>query len=1042
MKFLTLYPGSIQKNATSTDYNVSYTDMDSVVGFSVQNDGRYNGSVLDLFNKSRVYPNMAEIDIRNMSWFAFPEYLKELFPNLQSLEIANNNFTLPPEIFPWTNEQLRLPNNLSRTDYFQDHYSASEYLEMPPNVFRKLFNLENNNISDLRNYTFTGNIQKISLKSNGLKKLGNNSFRYTSHLRNLDLSLNEIEVLPSNVFEMLLDLRRLDLRSNKMTELLRRHFQNVSRLEYLSIANNSLTFLDEGVFVHLKELVVLHLEHNSLSYLNYLSFPIDSLKLKKIYLQHNPLKILPEFVFWIRGLVLADLKHTHIRFENFTDYILNLHTNNIGQSIIDSSSDSDISDLKKQSPNPAVIDMSFCNISSLSLSTRTFGKEYNVLLVLLLHFRFILLGNPLHCDCNMNNFTTYVKQYIQNGTIKNEETLFNTWACESPSELKDISVVNLESNATYCAININNCPNECVCYRRSVTESVIVDCRNKMLSKVDTNLPEGEIELWYSNNSIITLKSAPEFSRVIRLDLRFNKLQIVDQTFFENMMNLQYLDLSHNILTVLPQSIQSLQANTIYITPNPLKCDCHTQWTKGWLIKNKNTIKDWNKATCSTDDVDGHVFVELRDEMFVCRTVEFDEMKHVVLPSIVCSVMGIMFVSLVIIIYTFRLEVKVLLFIYFGIHPFDDDENNVGEDIDCVIVHSGRQTDWVMDRLVDVLENVNFNFVVCDMARDFVVGFSFHENLSKTVAHSKRMIFLISQDWNPMAESFSIAWGIAQAKIKETRSNFGILVTHEVRRHEIDDKDIRLFMKRGRYIDSSERLFEDKILYSMPYRGKHTTKPRRNGEFGVFRHSDIMNRCFINTVIVEIEKDDEKEMNDEIRNKAEKRQGYDVFVSYSEEDFDYAVNNVAQKLEELGFQCCIPDRDFVIGASKEENILNSITLSDKTIFVVSPSHVSDEWSLFTFRAAYEKSLREKTNHLIVVIKDETDIDSDIKDDEMRHYLKHYICLHQTDRWFKKKLINSLKMTSVLKETDTFNALEEQEMVMDNVVSADDIVTEF
>ena len=67
----------------------------------------------------------------------------------------------------------------------------------------------------------------------------------------------------------------------------------------------------------------------------------------------------------------------------------------------------------------------------------------------------------------------------------------------------------------------------------------------------------------------------------------------------------------------------------------------------------------------------------------------------------------------------------------------------------------------------------------------------------------------------------------------------------------------------------------------------------------------------------------------------------------------------------------------------------------------------DEWSLFTFRTAYEKSLRERSNHLIVVIKDE--VASDKMDKEVRQYLRSYVSLNANDRWFEQKLFNGLPL---------------------------------
>jgi len=101
--------------------------------------------------------------------------------------------------------------------------------------------------------------------------------------------------------------------------------------------------------------------------------------------------------------------------------------------------------------------------------------------------------------------------------------------------------------------------------------------------------------------------------------------------------------------------------------------------------------------------------------------------------------------------------------------------------------------------------------------------------------------------------------------------------------------------------------------------------------------------------------------------------------------------------------------------------------------------VSDEWSLFTFRAAYEKSLRQKSNHLIVIIKANVDIENDIEDEEMKHYINNYICLRENDRWFSTKLVTSLSTITrverrlhIAEETPTHGLNSEDVMISVNL----------
>lgn len=407
------------------------------------------------------------------------------------------------------------------------------------------------------------------------------------------------------------------------------------------------------------------------------------------------------------------------------------------------------------------------------------------------------------------------------------------------------------------------------------------------------------------------------------------------------------------------------------------------------------------------------LITEVADEKFVCHQSDFDEIKHVILPAVVCSTVVVIMLIGAFVFYAYRLECKVLLFVYFGVHPFDKDTNNQHENLDCVVVHSGYETDWVMEQIVSLLENENYHFVVCDMARDFVVGFSFQENLTRTVRHSKRMIFCLSQTWNTTSESFNTAWRIAQEKIKETRSHYGIIVSHNVKLQDIKDKDLRRFIKRGRFVDSSDKLFTSKVIYYMPeiVSLQNAEKEKLGKTILMRKHSDYISRCFINSYC-----DDDDANNLEINSSTEddvfehvsyRKQKSHAFISYHESDIQYVLKELIPVLEEKGFNYCIADRDFVPGASIEENILNAIGSCHRTIFILTPAHVQDEWSLFTFRTAYEKALREKSNYLLVIIKE--DLNDMNVDEEIRHYLKNYICLKATDQWFQKKLFNGLPL---------------------------------
>jgi hypothetical protein len=95
-----------------------------------------------------------------------------------------------------------------------------------------------------------------------------------------------------------------------------------------------------------------------------------------------------------------------------------------------------------------------------------------------------------------------------------------------------------------------------------------------------------------------------------------------------------------------------------------------------------------------------------------------------------------------------------------------------------------------------------------------------------------------------------------------------------------------------------------------------------------------------------------------------------AFLTYSERDIHIALKTLTPILQKQNYILHVPDRDFVPGASKEENILKAIDTCRHTIFLLSGPYLEDEWSLFTFRSASEKSIRQRCNHMIVVVIDD------------------------------------------------------------------------
>lgn len=588
-----LISSEIKNNMTTM--KTTNEGLKSVVSFHFIFDNSHgqDQSIFDIFNVNESYPELAEITLSNMSFTTIPDGFEQMFPNLQSLEIPNNKFVFPPDTFPWISNTVFLPRNISRTPLMQSHYSISDHVNIPENIFRRYLTLDNNNIVDLSNFSFHGLIDKISLRGNGLQFLGNDTFKKVRALQNLDLSNNKISELPGKVFRGLTLLKKLDLSANNIGSLPTGIFDDLSSLVVLNLANNSLTVLGAGIFTRLNQLQQLRLEHNFLHKVSAESFPLDTINLKEIHFQFNPIEELPNFPFWIRGLKLANFHSTNISFDNFTKFLENIDILKLLQSVVDSASSTDLSDLLKRAAILTKIDLTNSSVSHLTLAGDLPKLLNRTLLVVLLHFEFILKDNPIMCDCNINNISAFINAQADNGTLSREEYFFKDWICRSPIELAGRKMLKIIPSVTYCPVEVTDCPKECVCYKRATIDNIIVDCREKNLQKMHLDLPSDvKLELWYSGNNITKLLKVPNAKNVVHLDISFNKIEVINEDVLRQMTSLKEVHMQSNVLAYLPVEIASLNLTNVTIWPNPLTCDCKSLWTKRWLENKRRIINN------------------------------------------------------------------------------------------------------------------------------------------------------------------------------------------------------------------------------------------------------------------------------------------------------------------------------------------------------------------------------------------------------------------------------------------------------------------
>lgn len=598
--------------------------------------------LFEILECQNIFPEMAEVTFTNMSWTVIPTYIQSKFPNLQSLEVPYNSLSVPPN-FPWSDSIVKLPDSLTRSPYFQDHYSKSFHLDIPADVFRRIIVLDNNNITDLRNFTFSGVIHMISIKSNGLKHIGTDTMGSVLKLQTLILSYNILRYIPETVFRNLKSLRHLDLRHNNLTHLKSTTFGSLVRLEYLNLAHNTISTLENGIFANLKSLQKLHLEMNAIKTLPTNFIAADGIQLNYISLSNNPLSVFPH-VFFLQNIKMVDLTWTQISLDNFTQVLekipLAQFRTRVGRF--------DMNPIKgsvKSSSSRPEINLSHSGIRRIGIETNISQKVGEILASVLTHFRLVLDNNPIMCDCNILPFNTFVKTMPLNGLYHKGKYFFNSGKCYYPKEFRGRNMLDIQAHETYCAVNISHCPSTCKCSRRHSNANIIVDCQAKGIHRLPDKLPHGLLELRFQENQISELSYRNYFHRVELFYLSGNNVAQVENGALLAMRSVKELRLDRNRLTYLHKDVMGLSRSTLRLEHNPFRCDCKTIWMKKWIIREKARIQDWENVICNTgDSSDGERFVLVPDKAFVCRnsfnfSIQGQSGKYVVMFTSIAFVM-------------------------------------------------------------------------------------------------------------------------------------------------------------------------------------------------------------------------------------------------------------------------------------------------------------------------------------------------------------------------------------------------------------------
>lgn len=95
-----------------------------------------------------------------------------------------------------------------------------------------------------------------------------------------------------------------------------------------------------------------------------------------------------------------------------------------------------------------------------------------------------------------------------------------------------------------------------------------------------------------------------------------------------------------------------------------------------------------------------------------------------------------------------------------------------------------------------------------------------------------------------------------------------------------------------------------------------------------------------------------------------------VYKTLQDEEFVNKVLVPGLESGEPKYRVCLHYRDWMPGALIQDQIMNSVESSRRTLVVLSPNFIESVWGQLEFRAAHSKALQDGTNRIIVIIHGE------------------------------------------------------------------------
>ena len=798
----------------------------------------------------------------------FNDTILHKLKHLLILEVSRNIISeIPDGTFEYQNEMILL--NLTGNMLTAVHqYSFKGLVQLIT------LDLKHNEIADFHNDALLplAELKLLNLSYNHILRIPGLPLSLTG----VDMRRNNINAIQPNAFAGLTQLEAINLMFNRLTYLPRNAFVTNKKLIMLQLAHNNIAEIDIHSFPTNAPLEMLILHHNNISNIvvsfspeyfprlktldlsnNKLEFLVHPLlstlfpdSIEELLLSWNKIYYVSDFVFKLPNLRVVDLKGNNI--STFSNWVLEGSPEKLSPVVFYLSS------------NPFNCN---CHLAWLKRIQHKQSDLYGT--------RFIIRDfNDLYCHQIYRHRCNWLKDIPDNEFLcKYQENCVGSCSFEccshddcpcrtfcpanctcyrndnwADTDIIDCTGANLTSVpekvspavATF-ELSGNNFPT--LAPRQfdglnHLRELILDHCS---ISNIDEGAFEGQTNLTsldLGHNFLQSLNQSifAGLSSLSKLILSYNGIGFIGEKTFEHLNALHYLDLAgNNIKTISRYVFETLShISSLKMSMNPWSCECnYLERMKNFSIKHAHKILDFADVTCmklneTTHTLEYHPLADVNLPDF-CQSetvvynhtnTEIEKLSRSAIAAM-STVFSLTALGLVIfgVVFRNREFLKVWCFVKFG-WKFTGGENKeaVNRPYDAFISYSSHDEEFIVQKLVPHLEgerNGRQGYRLCVHYRDFAVGASIAESIIAAVELSKRVIIVLSDNFLN-SEWCQYEFQAAHHQLLEERKNRIIMVLLHDINHDMEDHQLKDYIKTRTYLEYGDPWFWAKLDYAMP----------------------------------------------------------------------------------------------------------------------------------------------------------------------------------------------------------------------------------